>query len=515
MYVPQEDINAILLAGERRVALMYPGLFAPNPEQQEAIDRPFTMPDYNGTPPYELVENEFTLPFPAKIFQAQHINALAPRPASALYWDTGTGKTFGATCEMLFQLAQGTVDQWIVAMPPILLRGWQKFLAKIPDVSVMIYAGTPAERSTLKLSATFILMSLDIFKRDYDRIATTFQSRKVGMTIDEATSIKSIASQNHKIFRDFTQDQDKRSRILLTGTPLSTPHDAYAYMRLIAPGVYRNERHFLNIHVEKYDFYDKPIAWRELDLLASNMQVNASRVLKRDVLDELPDIVFTPMPYELAPAHKNLYRKLAEEQLIEYEHGGKFDATESSRLTQAVQQIVFNWAYFAQKEGLVAAGEELIEQVLNELGDKKLVVSGQYKMTHRRILDRFGASHGAVAIYGAQTAGQNNAAKDRFISDPKCRLLTLHPLAGGIGVDGLQEVCEDALFIEAPALMRHFTQVYGRLERLGQKNAMNIRIGIAQGTVQVNRFHDLLKNDELIDMIQPSFESLKRAIYGE
>jgi len=464
------------------------------------------------TSPVDLVYQHHPLPFKLFPFQIETANELGPKERGGYYMDVGSGKTATSTATALYKkLKESRVT--LVVMPPILILMWSRWLAQIPGITQLVYRGSPAKRAGLRLdNVDFILMSMQIFKKDYDHITNALRKRKKTLIVDEATSIKNPASDNHRAVFHFV-DTWEAFLMLLTGTPLSTPADAYAYIKLVAPGTYRNLRHFENVHVAEYDFFGKVSAWQNLELLNANMKINSVRILREDVLKDLPQMTFTPLYYPLAPKHKALYTKLATEELIELEAGGKLDATTASALFHALGQIVCNWDTFGEDESLISAIYEMIEEIMEELGDKKLVVVAKYKMTNRQVLSRM-AKYGAVGVFGDLTVPQQNRNIDRFINDPTCRLLTMQPTSGGFGVDGLQHVCHDMIFIEMPDTPPQLTQVVARLQRGGQHNPVNARLAVAEGTLQVRQFERLMDKDALVNRVTRSFQDLRDAVFG-
>lgn len=459
--------------------------------------------------PYEVLKRHYTLPFELYPFQQETVNALASLTKAGYYLDPGTGKTASSTASALIKKALHG-NRTLVIMPPILISMWARWLKQIPGIDVLAYRGTPNERKSLKLQGDFILMSIQIFKKDFDRIFHELHGKPLTIIVDEATSVKNIGSDNHQRLFEMQQGHDL---MLLTGTPLSTPMDAYAYCKLVAPGVYRNKQQFENIHVVERDFFDKVTKWGRLDLLAENMKINSVRLLKEDVLKDLPPITYTPIFYDLAPDHQRLYIRLAEEQVLKLESGGKIDATQTTALYHALQQIVLNYAHFSGDPTKRSAGYDLIDEVLDEIGDRKLIIFASYRMTNAGLVGYL-KKHNAVAVYGAIPDKQKFANVDTFIDNPKCRVLVAQPTSAGYGVDGLQHVCSDVLFLEEPVVPMQFHQACARVHRDGQRNNTNVRIAVAEGTLQVRLHRDLLNKDELVNRVQGGFQDLKDAIYG-
>jgi SNF2 family DNA or RNA helicase len=467
--------------------------------------------------PYETVARDYTLPFDGYGYQKQVINGLAPLPRTGHYLAVGVGKTFTSTCCTLYKFAIGEADQAIVLMPPILMATWYRWLTSIKGLRVLVYRGSPKERAAMDFSKyDFVLMSYDIFKRDSRRIFSAFDHSRTVLVCDEATAIKNVESKNYKAVQDFATDGHL---MLLTGTPLAKIMDGYAYIALVAPTIYRGLQHYENIHIEEWDFFGAPVEYRHLDVLERNMRVNAVRILKEDVLTDLPQVTYTPLHYDLEEDHLNLYMKLAEEQLLEFNDGSRLDATEATKLWHALQQIVMNYDYFSDDPENVSMGFRIIDQTMSELeadyGHQhgKLIVFTNYKQTSQHVT-AFTQKYGAVAVYGEIPAGEQQTNIDRFVDDPTCRILVAQVQSAGYGLN-LQDCCADVLFLEAPLSPIHFEQAVGRVYRNGQKRKVHVRVAIAQGTIQVHLSNILMSKDTLVNQVLRNYQDIRQALYGK
>lgn len=472
--------------------------------------------------PYEQIRKAYEFPFDLRPYQIERVNAHCPSDTAGLFWQPGVGKTAGSTHWALYRSFVGAADQWVVLMPPILLDQWAAFLGSIKSketglpLEAVIYAGTPKRREQLRklgaLESDFILMSYSIFKNDFEILYNHLDGRSVGTMCDEGHAIKNIESQTHKAVKLFSEG---RQLAILTGTPLTTPADAYAYIRLLAPGVYRNQRHFEKLHVGERDEYDKVTEWINLDVLEANLKINTSRVLRRAVQKEIPPIIYNRILYSLDPAHEKLYNRIAEERLVALEaEGTEIDAISAQALRSALQQVVMNWGEFAGDLSLKPRGLELVEEVLDEIGPHaKLLVVANFRRTNRYLVNAL-QGYNAVAVYGEISPAQKTEAIAKFIHDPSCRVMLAQYQSAGFGVDGLQHVCSDMLILEAPPVPPPFHQVVARLDRDGQQNPVNCRIAVASRTVQVRLFRDLLEKDERINAVQGGYKDLKESIFG-
>jgi SNF2 family DNA or RNA helicase len=469
--------------------------------------------------PYEQARERFNFPFPLRPYQIDSVNQLCENPLAGYYWEPGAGKTSGATHQALYEIIRGNAGCWVIVVPPILIPQWATWIRKVTDkttgkaLTAVEYKGTPKQRTALDLNVDVVVLSYQVFKLDFESLWERIKPRRPGLICDEATAIKNITTDTHRAVALFAEGAPL---LLLTGTPLNKPGDAYGYMKLIAPGLYRNQRMFDRMHIEETDEYNKVIKWANLDILERNMKVNSHRILIREHVKDMPPVQFTPIVYDLEKEHLKLYQRIAEERLLQAEDGsGYIDAISSSKLRAALQQVILNWGHFADDPSKEPAALELIYQTLDEIAERKLVVVANFRRSNAYLLEKLGPTYGAVAIYGDVSPKGKQLALKKFTESDACRVIILHPESAGFGVDGLQHVCHDMLVVEAPTTPTPFNQVVARLDRDGQKSSVNCRVAIARGTVQARMFRGLLEKDALVNSVQGSFQDLRDAIFGD
>ncbi|MBK9769014.1 MAG: DEAD/DEAH box helicase [Chloracidobacterium sp.] len=460
--------------------------------------------------PTEIALSHYTLPFNLKPFQVEVVDDLGPLDNEGHYLDPGTGKTACSTVVALFRKLYYD-ERCVVIMPPILLKQWESWLKTIkPSLSVVKYAGTPAERKAMNLDADFVLVGIQIFKKEYMRFENHFRDLKYVTIVDEATMISNIGTDNHERLMDFTLG---KARLMLTGTPLNNPEDAYGLLQFVAPGVYRNKTQFMRVHSFSQDFFGKTVEWGNLELLAENMSLNSKRVLLADVYEQMPEVSYIPLNYDLDPKHLKLYRKLAEEELLRLPDGGKIDATQATRLVHALGQIVINWGHFAGDPKLESETVTLVKEKLDELGDGKLLIFAHYRMSVALLASAL-AKYGVVTVNSEVTAKQKQVNLERFVNDPKCRVMVAQVKSAGYGLDSLQTVCNHAMYVEPCTSPRDFTQSVARLVRMGQDKPVQVYMAIASGTLQPRSFNSLLEKDEVVNQVIRNVADLRDMIFG-
>lgn len=465
--------------------------------------------------PLELVLSQYTLPDKIKEVhpkQVRAINEQAYLPNSGQWLGTGTGKTLVASVTSLYKKIKYGVPT-VIIMPPLLIEQWDRWLAEFkPKLKVVAYHGTPAHRKSLSFEgADFVLVGPQIFKKEYDKFMTFFLPIHPNVVVDEATMVCNIGTGTHEAIYDFAIGCNQE---LLTGTPANNPMDAYGLLKFTNPGAYRNLKHFENMHVEGRDFFDRPNEFKNLGMLKSALAKNSQTILFSDMYPHMPDPLYMPYKYSLSPKHMKLYTQLAEQQLLILPDGGKIEATTASKIIHALGQLIVNWEYFSQDESNISEAIKHVEQKLEELGDGKLVVFANYKLSIAALIKNLGTKYGAVAINSEVTQVQKQRNLDRFTNDPKCRLIVIQPKSGGYGLDGLQHVCNYSMFLEPCTIPRDFHQSVARLLRTGQRSRVVVYLPTAEGTLQYRRFKQLLANDELMNQFVTTKAELREMIYG-
>lgn len=152
----------------------------------------------------EAVYKHYQLPYPLYDYQAAWVNAFATKEAAGMYFEVGAGKTLTGIAACLYHKILEPKNVVIILMPPILLNQWQSELLRIPQIGkVQIYAGTPQARSKIDLNVDYLLVSIDIFKNDFERLYEHYREYPVTLLIDEATCIKNISTTNYKAVKAF------------------------------------------------------------------------------------------------------------------------------------------------------------------------------------------------------------------------------------------------------------------------------------------------------------------------
>lgn len=434
--------------------------------------------------------------------QIEAIDGLACLDRTALFSEVGTGKTTMSTAIAMLR----DKDTTLVLVPPIIILQWERWLRKFSD-DVLRYQGTPKDRAQMKLTAKWVIMSHAIFRKDFSRISSDLNWSTIDIIVDEAHNLKSVAS---KLFKNVHELSENNSIQLLTGTPTNKPIDAYSYIKLKTPTLYRSLAHFASFYVADRDFFGTITEYKELDGLSEALALNSRKHTRADFGYKL-EALYPDTTYELAPDHMKLYKKLVEEQLLLLDSGNKIDATTATRLYHALQQIVMQFDYFSENPENRSAGYDLLDNVLDEIGSAKLIVWCNYKRTNRSVtayLNVKGVK--TVAAYGEVDSNKSFKA---FMEEPDVQVLVAQYQSAGAGLNA-QGVCSEMLYLELSTNPSYMVQSAGRVCRLGQTKIPVIRVAVAKGTIQQGLMDKLLSNSDLVDRVERNINSLRSVLLG-
>lgn len=448
--------------------------------------------------PFDLVISKITLPFEGKPrpYQIEDINRLAVEESCGLYLDMGMGKTFMAIMIGCYKLLTEAFNTVHVMCPETLISQWCSVI-KATGAEVMAYRGTPRKRKEMNLDSDFVVMSYQIFQRDYERLKG-IKSYKI---VDEATilcnpnntfwlmlnggtkSVKekgTLGSTGLAVEKkvDLVFKNTNEGVCLLTGTPINRHEEWYGLIKTIAPPIYSSQYMFERLHIASKDQYDKPNSYSELDLLKNNSKINTVTRFLSDHI-QLPPIIFKTVGYDLTDDHKEVYKKLLKERYMQTEEG-VIDALHASRLYHWSQRLVTCPERADYKKD--TAGFEILDSLVK--CGKQFLVFCKYVDTNTKVRDRYKIG----ALFGD---GQSKTKRDEMIQAFKAgqvKGITANPKSGGFGLD-LPEA-KVVIFFELPLTIRDFYQCVARAWRSGQTESVLVVVAYARGTIQ----ETLIKN---------------------
>jgi SNF2 family DNA or RNA helicase len=461
-----------------------------------------------------------TLKFKPRQDQITDLSYCLKHNRFGLYNSPGCGKSIIAQAYASYWISEG--ERVIAFMPPILLEQFrQSFHDNLKGIEryldVQVYAGTTQQRKKLYDSwkgdrkPQIILLSNDIFRSEYNLFEKDYRV----VIADEAHSLKSPTSTIYKAVHKYLGGPTDSAFLPMTGSPIKNElKDAYGLISLTNPGAYVSygqfeKKHFIytNIYTGTPRMVRTPFGLKQTnkvrvhsgykneDSIGEHLYKYARRTLKEDVVD-LKEPTVIRLPVTLSREHKALYKKLKDQRLLEID-GEIVNAIQAQALRQKLLQIVTCPELFVEegttiKNNMYEALWQVIDTV--NLKETKLLVFANLRQSVKAIANEL-KDLNPVILNGEISDKERSENKRRFIEDDTCRVCVANPDSAGVGVDGFQYVCFNAMFLEPTGVPGTFLQAMDRLYRTGQTKSVNVWVAEALGTISPAAIDNMMRKE--------------------
>lgn len=198
------------------------------------------------------------------------------------------------------------------------------------------------------------------------------------------------------------------------------------------------------------------------------------RKSKRDVLTELPDVINQTVNCPIT--NKKEYKQ-AEDDLITYLEGIDIEAAE--RALKAEHLVRISNLKRLSLEGKLNFIEQFLKDWTESNEDDKIIVFGTLKEPLKQLYQKF--KDESELVVGECSTEEKMNKVERWKKEKQ--ILFANTATLSIGVDGLQKVCSNMIFVEYPVGPTDLEQAISRLERMGQKNSINVYFLLSDETI--------------------------------
>lgn len=212
------------------------------------------------------------------------------------------------------------------------------------------------------------------------------------------------------------------------------------------------------------------------------------RKSKRDVLTELPDVINQIVNCPIT--NKKEYKQ-AEDDLITYLEG--IDIKAAERALKAEHLVRISNLKRLSLEGKLNFIEQFLKDWIESNEDDKIIVFGTLKEPLKQLHQKF--KDESELVIGESTTEDKMNKVERW--KEKKQILFANTATLSTGVDGLQKVCSNMIFVEYPAGPTDLEQAISRLERMGQKNSINVYFLLSDETIDT-RIGEIFKEKSKI-----------------
>lgn len=277
----------------------------------------------------------------------------------------------------------------------------------------------------------------------------------------------------------------------LTGTPApNNPAELYSHLAAFRPDLirHRNSNEVMNrfafqgryCRIKETKYGRQVVGGKNLDDLREKMAEWTLRRLKKDVLPDLPELLYEELPIDADAAHDALKDIPGEEMDLIRDVLRDGDAA-------SLQSVA---AHLASLRRVTATAKapvlaEWVHEFLDAT-DRKIVIFAHHvePLKHLWHLLRYTVNGKRIqpAIISGETApAKRQAAVDRFQSDPDVRVFLGQIQAAGTGLT--LTAASDMVFLEQSWVPAENAQAAMRIHRIGQKRGCVVRYMTLTGSI--------------------------------
>lgn len=445
--------------------------------------------------------------------------------------DMGLGKTFQAiaSIEALHQLGKAAYPCLIVC-PSAVKENWKREIEQTVHRKAIVLSdgvkNTYQEFFRTGLAQFFIVNYESLKKYFVESIddpgidAKTGKKKKAtlkhyhfrkkaldfykSIIFDESHKVKAVSTMASKISKGISVG--KETIFLLTGTPLiNKPNDLIAQLgimnRMVEIGGYK---HFVD------HYCSGPRGASNLKEL--NFVLNKTCFFRRNKTDPevkkyLPDksrqVILCDLNKESRVEYNQALNDL-EKYMKQYKNASDEKIQQSMKGEVMVRiGILKNISARGKLKDAFAFIQDLIDQ------QQKVVVFCNLTEIVNAVQKEFPRS---VRLTGAENAVQKQNSVDAFKSNENVDVIVLNLKAGGVGVNGLQEVSTNVCFIEFGWHAAIMDQAEDRLYRMGQNNNVMCTYFLGRETIDEWNYNLIQKKREIANTVTGTEDTTETSI---
>jgi hypothetical protein len=219
--------------------------------------------------------------------------------------------------------------------------------------------------------------------------------------------------------------------------------------------------------------------------------------------------------YEMGEETLHHYNNIKQTLLTELDDGTIVDAKSAMVAVLRLQQVVCGYLPVGEGEPHAIISNERID-ILRDIVEQiegKVIVWARFIEDGRRIVEVLTKDYGkeAVALYrGNQTA--KDAAKRAFIGKSFVKFFVANPQSGGTGLDGLQKVCQHAVYYSNSFRALDRWQSEDRIDRMGMIGAASYTDIVAAKSVDRGILRNLRAKKSMSDL---TLDQIRQSISQE
>lgn len=399
--------------------------------------------------------------------------------------ELGTGKTGAAIWAADYLLSRGLVKRVLVICPVSVVGVWvTEIFNLLPHRGVGQIVGKRDKRlDVVEQGNAFDVINFDgLVSLHHKEMYPNGKTKKVWndldglydlIIVDEAATYRNAQTERYSALKHLVKGGQRLWLLSAKPTP-NAPTDAWSLIRLVAPSKVPES---FKLFQETVMRQAGPYKWRPregAENLVYDLMQPAVRYTKQECLD-LPSVTYNNRQCELSKDQLAMFEDLRKKMRHEDKDSGlEITAVNAAVKLLKLQQICCGVVkddkglpvYLNPKHRL-----ETLAELIDQTEEKVIVyVPFIYSM---ELIKAYLEKHYSVALVNGSVPGPE---RTQIFSDfqrlPNPRVLIAHP---AVAAHGLTLTAASAIVWYAPIFsIEQYEQANGRIERIGQKNAMSI-----------------------------------------
>ncbi|MBW3545707.1 MAG: DEAD/DEAH box helicase, partial [Bacteroidetes bacterium] len=391
-------------------------------------------------------------------------------------WINGDQMGLGKTPTAIgFALVMG--GKSLVVCPKSVKLQWVKSVIKFAGKESCVWGPKGPEGD---INAEFHIINYDVVSRFVSEL------NDIGFNVlicDEATKLKNYKSTRTKAIFGSWKERKKFPGLkipyvnLLTGTPiLNRPTELFTLLSSLDKKRFNNPLNFIQRYGEGADSTSLlELHERSKELIIRHVKSDVAKDLKK-----VRDNVWV----EMTPSERKEYDAAVTELFKKWRLNGRPSAAHMP----ALRNLLFEYKF----PRVIEYAEELIDS------GRPILIFTIQQAHAERIAAHFGDR--ARLITGKITSDQVRLDRVQDVATGKADVMVMTIIAGGMGVDGLQDTVSDTLFVDRWWTPGDHEQAEDRTNRTGQKNITSQNYMTVKDTYDEFMAEILSAKQEIIDL---------------
>lgn len=455
--------------------------------------------------------------------QKEALKILKNKKRFALFMEQGTGKTLVMIRRMEKLVKLKKVDRILIIAPSAVVPNWKsemlRFLKDKDLVGTIIWEGDKKKRESYpnllkkQEKPTVVIINYEKIRLDKTLLAKCNFDMLI---LDESQKVKNRTSQVTKAVNSLSKKAEYV--YLLTGTPMGIGYeDIYGQFLIMNPELLGTRwANFEDTYLVKGGYMGKEIVgYKNLKSLKRIISKNSFRVKKSDCLN-LPPTTIQNLYCELSPKARKIYRELDKEMVTEVE-GQIINPTNTIKELKGKEELnhkelmILDTALvkamkLQQITGGFVRNEDGVDILLDksklnllkstvESSSKGIIIFCKYRAEINTI-KTFLSGYRITELSG-KTKDKGAAVEEFQRGDTDLIIVQIKTGSAGINLTR----ASTAIFYSWSSSHVDLEQAKSRLDRIGQKNPVNIYFLVAKDTIDELSLEILNKRGELIKKV--------------